>query len=211
MKITPHPPLLVATTATDPEMITTTPFLHASLWLAVDLDDWAVRRSGHLHLVTSDEDSRWRAVDLARHPLRPQPEVDQATVDDMTTRLLEGLASWDLRFFRIADLEIVSELGEGRGDFRRRAMGLLRPEIQSRIDRISGQPTSRLPWRRHSQEREREAARTRLASALGSLADSIEERRVPDVAAVVRSVELGTLLVPEGVMLHRARHRELMI
>ena len=140
----------VAATDSGAEAPALTPHLHAKLWLSVDLGDWAVRRSGHLHLVRTGDDLRWRPVDLARHPLQPRPDGASASVDEITALLLEGLELLDLRFYRIAEIGLVSELGEGRDDFRRRAFGLLRAQVQIRIDSISGRPTSWLPWRRRS-------------------------------------------------------------
>ncbi len=150
-------------------------------------------------------------MDLAGYPLRPKPNMPGADVDEMRPHVMEGLESLDLRFFRIADLGLVSELGEGREDFRRRAMGLLRPELQSRIDSVIEQPISKWPWRGNSQQRKRESARNRMAAELATLANSIEEFQVTDVAGALSRAEVGTLLVPGGAELAPPRYRDLMV
>lgn len=211
MRVTGHPPLSIVTARSDPETTVWTTYLHASLWINVDLVDWSARRSGHLHLIRADADSGWRLVDLAGHPLQQHREVPAATPEEIAPLLSTALASWDLRFFRIAELGLVSELGEGRDDFRRRALGLLRPQVQARVDELSGENRRGLSWFRRSRKPDVEDARVRMAAILARLADSIEERAVADVAAAVSRAELGTLMVPDGVTLRPPRYRELMV
>lgn len=214
MRVTFHPPLLLAPAGVDPG--TATGFrrlLHAALWLAVDLEAWQVRRSGHLHLVRElgAGEGEWREVDVSRQPLRTTtaaPEIDVAEVEATFRRALEQRC---LRLYRIPAIGLVSEIGEGREDFRRRATGLLRPEVQRRVAEMSAEPRPKLPWRRRAAERRHSDAKSRLAAEVAGLAESIEDVELPDLTTHIRRAEFGVLVVAPGVRLEAPRHRSLMI
>lgn len=213
VKVTVHPPLLVAPLDVDrvePDRFRCVP--HAALWLSVVVEEWHVRRSGHLHLVREGE-GEWREVDLTRHPLRAAAVADESVADpeEMVTELRRVLADRSLRLYRIPDIGLASEIGEGREDFRRRATGLLRPEVQRRIDSMTAGPRSRLPWRRRAREREEADAKARIAAEIAGLADAIETVEFEDLAEQVRRAEVGMLLVAPDVLLEAPRHRSLMI
>ncbi len=196
MKLTVHPPLFVAPFGDAAAQRAAEAWHHASLWLTVDLPNWRVVRTGHLHLLWKPDGSDVRCVDLAGHPLQPWQEPDPYPEDDLAAQLDGFLAGWELRFFRLGPSELVSELGEGRDDFRRRATGLLRPEIQSRIAD---------PPERDSREK------SRIASELGQVVASMEEIVVDDPSACVRRAQVGRLWVAPGVHLGPRRPRDPML
>jgi hypothetical protein len=144
-------------------------------------------------LVAGGEGNGWSIVDLARMPLqRWQGEdlVEPAEIERLLNRHLEHLK---LAFFRLELLGMTSELGEGMDDFRRRALGQLRPEIQSLVD---------------TAETDRKGE---LALNISSIANSIEEWRCTDPTSAVKRAEIGTLWVAEGVALQPPKFRSLMI
>ncbi len=110
------------------------------------------------------------------------------------TDLTQALAGRTLSFFRIPEIGLVSEIGEGREDFRRRATGGLRPQLQRRLAAEHGA-----------------GAREQMASELAKLASSIETLELGDVGSWVRRAELGVLLLAPGVRLEAPRYRPLMI
>jgi hypothetical protein len=210
--VTARPPLLLAPANLEsPGEVELRCCLHAALWIVVDLEQWQVRRSGHLHLVREANDAQWREVDLARHPLRPAPGAPDTDVTRVEAELRQALAARPLQLFRIPDIGVVSEIGEGRDDFRRRATGMLRPELQRRVAAIAARSSSRLPWRRRAAERRQADDKARLAAELATLGGSIETIEVGDLARHVRRAEIGLLLVAPGVRLEAPRHRALMI
>lgn len=214
MQVTGHPPLLLAPADVDPGMrVELRRLLHAALWLAVDLEAWRVRRSGHLHLVREPGagELEWREIDVSRHPLRVARATPEADVADVEGTLRRALEQRCLHLYRIPTLGLVSEIGEGREDFRRRVTGLLRPELQRRVGEIGAQTESRLPWRRRAAERSRADATNRLAAEVAGLAGSIEDVELPDLTLHIRRAEVGVLLVAPGVRLEAPRHRSLMI
>jgi hypothetical protein len=214
MQVTGHPPLLLAPADVPPgTAVGLRQLLHASLWLAVDLEAWQVRRSGHLRLVHEPgaDELDWREVDVSRHPLRTVRRTPETDVADLEANLRRALERRCLRLYRIPALGLVSEIGEGREDFRRRSTGLLRPEVQRRVAEINAETTSRLPWRRRAVERRRADATSRLAAEVAGLAGSIEDVELPDLTLHIRRAEIGILLVAPGVRLEAPRHRSLMI
>jgi len=194
VKVLFHPPLLLAPAGVDsraPELVRCG---HASLWLSVWIEPWQVGRSGHLHLLREPGGGGWREVDLTRHPLRALADEPVPEAERLEGELRLALAGRSLSFFRIPQLELISEIGEGREDFRRRASGGLRPQLQRRI---AG---------------DREAAvKERIASELAALAASIETAELKDLSRWVRRAEVGVLLVAPGVRLEAPRYRPLMI
>jgi hypothetical protein len=112
----------------------------------------------------------------------------------MLADLRLALAGRTLSFFRIPEIGLVSEIGEGREDFRRRATGGLRPQLQRRLAAEPGP-----------------GAREKLASELASLASSIETLELGDLGRLVRRAELGLLLVAPGIRLAAPQYRALMI
>lgn len=211
MKVTVHPPLLVAPVGAPPTEQTAIPWHHASLWLTVDLARWNEQRTGHLHAVWKPDGSQWQFVDLARHPLQPWRGGDPLSENDPETQFRAFLADWDLRFFRLRGAELVSELGEGRGEFRRRASALLRPEIQSRIDDLDARPLTRTPGRRSAEHEHRSQEKSRIAAELSQAVASMEETAVEDPTKCVRRAEVGRLWLAPGVQLHPRRHRDPML
>ena len=194
VKVSFHPPLLLTPAGAEPPAADLRCCRHAALWLAVVIEPWQAERSGHLHLVQEPGESSWREVDLTRHPLRALPQEPDAEAERLVADLRQVLAGRALSFFRIPEIGLVSEIGEGREDFRRRATGGLRPQLQRRLAAEEGA-----------------AARERLASELASLTSSIETLELGDLGRWVRRAELGALLVAPGVRLEAPRYRSLMI
>lgn len=194
VKVLFHPPLLLAPPGVDSRAPRLTRCGHASLWLSVSIEAWQVERSGHLHLIREPGEVSWREVDLTRHPLRALADEPVPEGDQLEGELRLALAGRSLRLFRIPQLELISEIGEGREDFRRRAAGGLRPQLQRRI------------------EGDRETAvKERIASELAALVASIETAELEDLSRWVRRAEVGVLLVAPGVRLEAPRYRPLMI
>jgi hypothetical protein len=194
VKVSLHPPLLLAAAAIDaggPDLIRCG---HASLWLSVWIEQWQVNRSGHLHLIREAGGEGWREVDLTRHPLRALADEPVPEAERLDGELRLALAGRSLSFFRIPQLELISEIGEGREDFRRRATGGLRPQLQRRI----------------AGDRET-AVKEQLASELAALVASIETLELDDLSQWVRRAEVGVLLVAPGVRLEAPKYRPLMI
>jgi hypothetical protein len=195
VKVSFHPPLLLAPPGVAPPAAELCRCRHAALWLSVIIEPWQVERSGHLHLLQVAGESSWREVDLTRHPLRalaeePEPPDAEGVVAD----LRQALAGRNLSFFRIPEIGLVSEIGEAREYFRRRATGGLRPQLKRRLAAEQGA-----------------AARERMASELASLSSSIETLELGDFGRWVRRAELGALLVAPGVRLEAPRYRPLMV
>jgi len=193
VKVSFHPPLLLAPPGADPGALGLRRCHHAALWLSAWLEPWQVHRSGHLHLVREPGETVWREVDLARHPLRALEDEPTPEADRLEDELRQALAGRGLTFFRIPDLGLVSNIGEGREDFRRRTTGALRPELQRRLAAERGA-----------------AVKEWIASGLAGIAASIETLELEDLGRWVRRAELGVLLVAGDVRLAAPRHRELM-
>jgi hypothetical protein len=212
MRVTIHRPLLLAPGTGDAAaMEGARRCLHAALWLSVALEPWRVRRSGHLQMVREPASETWREVDLSRHPLRPAHAVAEPDAEVLRAELRQALSLLPLRFYRIPDLGLVSEIGEGRDDFRRRAVGGLRPEVQRRVAPLAGEPPTRLPWKRRAAERRLADAKAGLASQLAALIGSMETLELPDLAAHVSRAEVGLLLVAPELELEPPAHRSLML
>jgi hypothetical protein len=212
VKVSAHPPLLLAPAGADPGAPELVRYDHAALWLSVEVETWQVRRSGHLHLVRDPGEATWREVDLGRHPLRALPEAPGEGGVRLEDDLAAALASRTLRLFRIPALAVVSEIGEGREDFRRRATGGLRPQLQRRLEaEAAPRSSSWLPWRRRAAERAAAAHKEQLAAELSALAGSIETLELEDLGRYVRRAEVGALLVAPGVTLEAPKYRPLMI
>jgi len=194
VKVSSHPPLLLAPAGVAPAAAGLRGCRHAALWLSVVIEAWQVERSGHLHLLQEPGESSWREVDLTRHPLRALADDPVPEAGSLVTDLQRALAGRRLSFFRIPEIGLVSEIGEGREDFRRRATSGLRPQLQRRLAAEEGA-----------------AARERMASELASLSSSIETLELGDFGRWVRRAELGVLLVAPGVRLEAPRYRPLMI
>lgn len=213
VKITIHEPLLLAPGAVDAAAVDRRPrrCLHAALWLSVVLEPWQVHRSGHLHVVRELDATTWRQVDLSRHPLRTAPGSADTDADALAAELRQALSDLPLCFYRVPDVGLVSEIGEGRDDFRRRAAGVLRPEVQRRLDALAGESPPRLPWRRRAATRRINDAKAGLAAQVAALVDSIETLELPSLADHVHRAQVGHLLVAAGVRLEPPRHRRLML
>jgi hypothetical protein len=195
MKVSFHPPLLLAPAGADPPAAELRRCWHAALWLSVVIEPWQAERSGHLHLLEEPGESSWREVDLTRHPLRARGvEPEPPETESLVAGFRQALAGRTLSFFRIPEIGLVSEIGEGREDFRRRAIGGLRPQLQRRLTAKHGA-----------------GAREQLASELAILAASIETLQLGDLGRWVRRAELGVLLVAPGIRLAAPQYRPLMI
>jgi hypothetical protein len=182
---------------------------HASLWLAVDLSTWGERRQGHLRLVRPVGAPGWRRIDLGRHPMRAvSGRPDEVDIDRLTAELATELARRPLRFHRIPELGAVSEFGEDEAEFRRRVLRVLRPALQRQADRRGEGGTPRRPLRRH---RQRDHGTNELASRIAQLVESMETYGSPDPWTAVERVEIGVLLIPDGLDLAPSHPRDLMI
>jgi hypothetical protein len=166
----------------------------------VELDAWETVRSGHLHAVWRPGAEALELVDLSRHPLRPWPksEAGVSDIEAELSRLLRGVA---LRFFRIAETNMVSEPCEGRDAFRRRASGAVRPLIQHRIASHSS-----VKGQEHANR-----ASARLASELARATSTMEQLDVESLAPWVRRADVGELWLAPGVTLAPRRHRDPMV
>ena len=211
VKVSPHPPLLLAPAGAEPHAAELVRYDHAALWLAVTIEPWQVQRSGHLHLVRDPGGGPWREVDLGRHPLRVLPEAPGEDGSRLEHDLAAALAGRSLCLFRIPALAMASEIGEGREDFRRRATGVLRPQLQRRLEAPEAGAASRLPWRRRAAERAAAGRKEQLAAELTALAGSIETIELDDLGRFVRRAEVGALLVDPSVRLEAPRYRPLMV
>ena len=101
MKVVLHPPLVLGGEVTSSEGTDFKRFLHARLWLDIELVRWRLRRSGHLRLVRPLEGGEWRCVDLAGHALRLAAEdairAGKLTAKDrreVISAFLEGLRGY---------------------------------------------------------------------------------------------------------------------
>jgi len=190
------------------------PHIHASLWLRIDLEAWGERRAGHLHLVRPAGGGAWSQADVARHPMRPTARQD-ATVElePVISELRAVIATLPLEFFRLPDLDAVSEFGEGREAFRRRVLGVLRPALQQAVDEAAGKAAVRRlrPWRRERAAEMRRRRQAELAGRLSSLAGAMETFTCRDPWSTVRRIEIGILRIPEGVDLTPTSPRDPMI
>ncbi len=194
VKVSFHPPLLLAPAGADPGALEFDRCDHAALWLSVWIEPWQVQRSGHLHLLREHGEALWREVDLTRHPLRVLSDEPVGEADRLANELRRALAGRRLVFFRLPEVGLISETGEGREDFRRRATGGLRPQLQRRLE---GERAT--------------AVKERIASELAALVASIEAFELDDLSSWVRRAEVGVLLVAPGVRLEAPRYRPLMV
>jgi hypothetical protein len=203
MKIVEHQPLLIAPPDREAEAGRTTRFLHAKLWVVAELEAWGERREGHLHVVSEIDSDRWSTVDLSDHPLRAAARYDDMpSFRQLELELRRWLDEWRLRFYASPALALVSEIGEDRDDFRRRVAGLIRPELQRRLDGLSHGARPRLPWRRRKAGQRRAELRAEMVEELARLLAGIEELELSGGAGAVRRAEAGVLVVAEGVTLH---------
>jgi hypothetical protein len=212
MKLELHPPLLARAPGDSGESFDFRAFVHARLWLDVELSDWQERRSGHLRLVRPVKGGEWRAADLAGHALRvAHGEELELTADEIEQELRSWFDRHPLRFYRFSQLGAVSEVGEGLDEFRRRVMGSLQPEVRRRLEEVDAGAPSLMPWRRRAREARRGNARRELAAGVAELSNRIEELAIEDAPAAVRRAEAGLLLVAAGVDLAPRHARDLMI
>lgn len=211
MRVSLHPPLLLAPAGAEPGAAQLRRLDHAALWLSVEVEAWQVQRSGHLHLVREPGATAWREVDLGRSPLRALPAELPPVTDAVEFDLQRALAGRTLQLLRLPQLGMVSEIGEGREDFRRRAIGGLRPQLERRLETARASTSSWLPWRRRAAEGAVSAQKERLAAELSTLAASIETVELEGLDRHVRRAEVGVLLVAPEVRLEAPRYRSLMI
>ena len=203
MQLTSHPTWFVGHADPGDEPVR---WYHAALWMEVDLAPWDIRRRGHVHVVAREDDlSTWRRLDIGAHPMRPVTGGDQSLQSppaDVVAALTRWLEAWSPTVHRHPGIGLVSELGEDRGDFQRRVMGAVRPEVQRRIQIGAGARSDRPP----------EAGEPRpdpegLAAGVAGVATSIETRTIESVVEAVRRAEIGVLLTPQGVDLSSGRRR----
>jgi len=122
--------------------------------------------------------------------------VDWPDLERSLRCFLEG---WTLRIFRIEELGMVSELGEGREEFRRRALGLMRPTVQDLVEC------------EEIDEASLEGRKRQLAGEIARLTASIESWESDGSGAAVKRAEIGTLWVADDVELLPPRYRALML
>jgi hypothetical protein len=212
MKLELHPTLIAGRPRDSEEGSDFRAFVHARLWLDVELSEWHERRSGHLRIVRPVEGEGWRTADLAGHALRvASTEEGELSADEIQQELRSWFARHPLRFYRISGLGAVSEVGEGLDEFRRRVLGSLQPELRRRLENVGAAARSVFPWRRRAQEARRSDTRRELAAGVAELSNRIEELAIEDTLAAVRRAEVGLLLVAEGVDLAPRAVTDLMI
>lgn len=196
VRLTEHPPYAVA-----PQPRSLGPagervaLLHAGLWLQIEVAEWGLVREGHLHLacspVSARRGERWKRVELGSHPMTVVDDGPNLP-RDAEDLLRQELGVLELDLFRQADLGLASQIGETRSSFQRRVLRSLHPLVQEKVGR--GQPDPRRTSRPAP-------GRGEIAGALSGLAAGVEHTVVRATEEVIRSVELGLLLVPEGVVL----------
>ena len=143
-------------------------------------------------------------MDLGRSPLQPWSGEQIGDPEDIENVLRHHLCGWRLELFRIEELGMVSEIGEGREEFRRRALGLLRPNVQATVAAKEGNASP-------NGGADTDGRTVQLAREMARMAGSIETWECPDPTAAVRRAEIGTLWVAPGVDLQPPRYRSLML
>jgi len=136
---------------------------------------------------------------------------DGIRLDPIADELRDWLERWRLSFYRFPGLDIVSEFGEDRAGFRRRVLGVLRPAVQERLEEMGEAPRPIVPWLRRSRMDQRHRVKTKLASEVSGLVDTIEEHICRGLVEAVRRIEVGILLIPDGLELEPPTARNLMI
>lgn len=213
MRLKIHPPLVIAGGSGPNGDTHLASLVHAHLWMKVDLAEWGVVRQGHLHLVRATANSGdWKMVDLAGHPVRLwRGQCPEVRLDSVESELAAWLVRSALSFYRVSKLAVVSELGEGIDDFRRRVLAGVGRELRSRLEETESAPSSQLPWQRRPEEPERARSRRQLAFGVAGLGQDIEQLTVEDPVATIVHGEAGLLLVGAGIHLPSPASRDLMI
>jgi hypothetical protein len=170
-------------------------FLHANLWISVKIEEWGLLRDGHIHMTCAIDEARagkrWQRVNLSRQPLEVC-KAGPSLPGDAVNLLRSELGALEILLFRQRELSVASEIGETRAAFQRRLLGYLRPLIQQRI----GAPKVGSTGVRGQGDGHAE-----LATALSELVAGIEQKVVPVTTNAVERVQLGLLLVPQGITL----------
>ncbi len=204
MELTWHPPVAVRRRGgVAPGSSTQWAYGHLRLWVRLKIEPWRVVREGHLHLLRPlTNGARFVAVDLARRPLVviPGGKEPEGLREQIAASSQEWLHLWRPTFWRLSELELVSELGETEDGFRRRVHSVLQPELQRRLDRVQAPPLPRLPWRRRSELERRRAAREELAQALVWVMGHLESWTADSAESAARSLEAGLLMADEDLL-----------
>lgn len=183
--------------------------VHAGLWIRCELPEWGAIRRGHVHLVRRTEQGGggvdWRRVELSRHPLTVETGRGElpGEIEELVT---DALAVVELRFYRFAELGVVSELDESQAAFRRRVIGLLQPQLHERLERLREAPRADAAVQADGR-REREE----IAQAVARVAGSLQERVLGLGPDTVTKAEVGWLIAPAGYSLETVTDRELMV
>jgi hypothetical protein len=201
MRVTSHPTWIAGheDPGEDPDR-----WIHAALWLDVELSDWSVRRREHLHLVAPERDlDRWSRVDIAALPMRPADLRDAAAAPpsaEAVDALRRWLDDWELAIHRHPGLGMVSALGEAVEVFHRRVLGVVRPEVQRRVrPQTEERDPPRWPWPVRSED----PSRQEMVRGIAEIGGEIESRTVYPVSEFLRRVEVGVVLAPAGDDLSR--------
>jgi hypothetical protein len=204
MQSTWHPPVTVARRGAGSRSGSTErAYGHVRVWVRLPIEPWGVVREGHLHLLLPlASDASFSVVDLSRRPLvaipsRKEPEGLRA---QLTTASEAWLRAWRPTFWRLPELGLVSELGETEDGFCRRARGLLRPELQRRLDRLHATPLPRLPWRRRSELDRRRRVSEELTGAVARVMGGLETWTADGAIDRVCSLESGLLVANEDLL-----------
>jgi hypothetical protein len=210
MRVLTHPPVVI-TGGRSKEGGALTSYLHGALWLMVEVAEWGIRREAHVHAVRPLGGGEWRPVDLSRHALSPSSwEPVRPPSAEIAAELVAWFQGRPLRLYRLPALDSVSELGETPDDFRRRMLGLLRPELEERSRSLRSRPVSVWPWRRRAERARRERFKHSIAGEIGELVAEVEEWLSPDPTSVIRRLEVGVMLVGEGIALAAPARKDLM-
>lgn len=205
MRVTGHPPLyLDRRRAGDRAPPRYRPFRHATAWIRTDLPEWGTALEAHLQLI--EVDGEWTTVELSGMPVSlvpgggDAPTAPDPDVDGWAGEVLDALAAIELPVSRVPGTGTVSGWGEGANSFRRKVMAGLRPAAGRALAAEAGRPKRR-GWfgRRDRRRSEGPGDPTGAASAISRLVSSIETVSIVPDAAAVRSLEVGWLMIPEGV------------
>lgn len=203
MDSTWHPPFAISQPGGAPSGSAEWAYGHVRLWVRLVIEPWVVVREGHLHLVRPlASGGSFAVVDLSRRPLVVVPDrmEPEGLREQIAASIEMWLRAWRPTFWRLPELDVVSELGESEARFRRRVQGVLHPELQRHLDHLQAPPLSRLPSRRRSQLERRRVAREQIAGALSRVMGPLEPWTVEDAVNCVRSLEAGLLLANQELL-----------
>ncbi len=194
-----HAPLLLASgTVSKP----VSAYVHVRLWLNGELGKWQHKIEGGLDAVQPLTGSEpWREVDLGRYSMRRVSDMTpEEPPAEARQRLEKWLGSWRLHFYRQAQLNLYSEVGESRDVFKKRVSGAVRELVKKKQQDVIKEPLPLMPWRKRAALQEREQRQKRLLAEASEMAENIESILCPRPTDYVQRAEFGMLFV--GAAIH---------